>query len=390
MKLKFHSVDCYVLLWALFHIGRCYSISSIMLLLPILMLWSFMDVIWIHRNVKITNFVVIYDIMLVMFILYGSSLLISGYTGIQMKNTDYLVKALQSLLPFYTFYRHSKNHKLDIKRIVFWFPIFAVVAILEYYYQLRNSLIMHFGSSEMSEADEVINNGSYVILGLLPIVFLMKRKVLQLICILGCSYLILVAFKRGPILILFICILYYIFYFFNFSGKRLWFFFLIMGAVFVGYQYLMDFYMTSDFLQARIEQTLEGNSSSRDVIAGKLLSVFSQSDILHLFFGYGAYGTLSLVGRLAHNDWLQILVDQGVIGFLINCLFFWQLFVNWKKCNSEDNSKLAYGIFLIIYFMTSLFSMAFDRIPLYEMVVLSYVITKNEIKPCKKYSLAIN
>lgn len=355
-----------------------------MLMLPVLVVWSLVDMIRLHFNCRVNRFVAIYDVMFAMFTAYGLLLVISPRElmaeGMQIEKTAYLVKVLPSLLPFYTIYRNTLITRINLDKILSWLIIFIVVAVFDYFLQLKNTLMIHFGASDIAGADEIVNNGAYTILGLLPILCLAKRKLVQIGCIISCLYLIITAFKRGPILISTVCVLYYVFYTVNSSKRKLWVFVLVIIAFVVGYHFLMNFLMSSDLLQARLELTMEGYSSQRDDIASSILAAFGNSSFLNILFGHGAYGTVSVVGRLAHNDWLQILFDQGIMGILVHVLFCWQLLVNWRKTEREDNAKLAIGMVVIIYFLTTLFSMAFDRIPLYEMTVLAYIVATNDMK----------
>lgn len=85
----------------------------------------------------------------------------------------------------------------------------------------------------------------------------------------------------------------------------------------------------SDYFNHRIEQTLEGDSSNRDVIYGGLIIHFlDETNALKLFLGNGAQATLKIHGGFAHNDWLELLINNGIIGALIYILLdlFYKIF----------------------------------------------------------------
>lgn len=378
--MKLGNIDIYISIWAVFHIGRYLEVSGITLLLLILFIWSLYDMYMLHRKTRLPRFVRVYDIMFVMFMFYGAMMFL-GITSVgrvelddkEIKSTDYLIKILQSLAPFYTFYRNALKNKYDIHRINAWSVVFIVVAGLDYLLQLRNSLMSHLG-------DEVVNNGSYVVLCLVPIICLFKNKLIQIVALLLCVFTILMAFKRGPILIMAICAIYYLYYTVHSTNNKFWVFALLFGAIVAGYYALNRFILSSDLFQARLELTMEGYNSGRDDIVSNLLDAFKNSNIFNMVFGHGAYGTVLLTGRLAHNDWIQILIDEGIMGIIIHASFCWQLFLLWKNTPKETSEKLSLGTFVIIYLFTTMFSMAFDRIPVYEMVVLAYCAANYGVK----------
>lgn len=377
---KLKAVDIYILIWALFHIGSFFGVGGITFLLPVLIIWSFYDMISLHIKSRLTSFVAVYDIMVVMFTLYGVLFFIqsNNFTAPQFRdiaNSAYLIKVLPSLLPFYTMYRNTIKGDYGIDRIRIWAGLFIVVTILDYFMQLRGAFSQHV------DAEEVVNNGSYLILGLFPIITLFKRKTVQVVSVIACLYLIILALKRGPIIIAAVCILYYLYKTIRYSNNKGWLLVLILIAFAAFYHFLSAFFMSSDLLQTRLQLTMEGYTSGRDDIVASLIDAFANADFFNKLFGHGAYGTISLVGRLAHNDWVQILIDQGIIGVIIHAMFCYQLIRQWIKTPSWDNARIAVGLFVIIYLFTSVFSMAFDRIPLAEMVVLAFFVAKNDSNP---------
>lgn len=377
MKIK--AVDLYIIIWALFHIGSFFNVGGITLLLPVLILWSFYDMVALHIRYRLTRFIAVYDILVLMFTLYGLLFFVNSNSIITAQYHDiaksaYLVKVLPSLLPFYTLYRNALKGEFGIERTRLWVVLFIVVTILDYYMQLKGALSQHV------DAEEVVNNGSYLILGLFPIICLFKNKSIQIFSIITCLYFIMVALKRGPIIIAAICVMYYLYNTFRYSNNKTWLIILFLIAFAAFYHFLASFFMSSELLQTRLHLTIEGYTSGRDDIVASLMDAFFNADFFNKIFGHGAYGTIYLVGRLAHNDWVQILIDQGIIGIVVHALFCYQLIRQWMKTPSADNAKIAVGLFVIIYLSTSVFSMAFDRIPIAEMVVLSLFVANNDNK----------
>ena len=92
----------------------------------------------------------------------------------------------------------------------------------------------------------------------------------------------------------------------------------ILGAIVVVSLVVYNWFITNDYMMHRLEQTLEGNSSGRDVIYTTAWHAwFDCNNLGHYLFGFGYLGTIChplMHGYMAHNDWLEILVDYGLVG----------------------------------------------------------------------------
>ena len=383
-KISITEVDSYVLIWAFFHIGRFLGVPHIMSLLLVVTLWSLKDMIVLHKECKPSQFLKVYDLFFIMLTLYGVVLFFSSVTfsvaGETVNRSSYLKNVVTSLLPFYTFYRNTISGKFVLDSVLkWWIFLFVAVAISDYYYQLKQALMSYYGDTSIEDGEEVINGGSYIILGLFPVICLLRKKVIQFILLGVCAFFIVTSFKRGPILIFAVSLFYYLVYTLHNSKNKFWILILCVLAAVIGFHYLETFMLNSDLFQTRLNVTMEGYTSSRDNIVHNLLVKFTESGLFSLILGHGAYGTIALIGRLAHNDWIQILTDQGIVGVLIHLSLCYQFFKLWKDTSRRNGGKLAVGVFVVIYFMTTLFSMAFDRLPLYELVVLGYFAARRDM-----------
>ena len=113
----------------------------------------------------------------------------------------------------------------------------------------------------------------------------------------------------------------------------------------------------------RIEQTMEGQSSHRDEIYTEAWQLWSTSDnTTNMVIGYGFDGTLNNMsnGHYAHNDWLEILVDYGLIGILSYLLIFFSIIKNIIRTKETDIKLILLACFSI-WFLKTLFSMGFTE-----------------------------
>ncbi|MCF0206128.1 MAG: O-antigen ligase family protein [Bacteroidales bacterium] len=137
-------------------------------------------------------------------------------------------------------------------------------------------------------------------------------------------------------------------------------------------------------LQARFQETIDGNSSGRDAIYSNILDNFFKTDSpKQILFGNGfASSPIVTGGRYAHNDWLEILCGQGILGVILYALFFLFVFqYTFKKSLTRNERYAALSIF-VIWLLKSLFSMGYVDIQTLPLtILLGYIIGVNDNKP---------
>ena len=86
--------------------------------------------------------------------------------------------------------------------------------------------------------------------------------------------------------------------------------FLLLGVVIYS---LFVIYQENTLIQARFD----ADSSGRDSIYSQTLNVWASSELFYEILGHGPLSTVFLIKNYAHNDWLQVLTDFGIIGLLL-------------------------------------------------------------------------
>lgn len=132
-----------------------------------------------------------------------------------------------------------------------------------------------------------------------------------------------------------------------------------------------------------MENMLEGNVSGRDRIYANIFNGWLDSDnFINLLFGYGFAGSrlLSGSGHFAHNDWLELLSNFGLLGVTIYIVLFYSAskFIRNNKWGSDK--KIIFITILGIWFVTTLFSMGYTSMGGYlNAIMLGYLIgSKNK------------
>lgn len=121
---------------------------------------------------------------------------------------------------------------------------------------------------------------------------------------------------------------------------------------------VINIFSSSELLQARLVDTQEGNSSARDLIYGELWSIFTQSDFIIQIFGHGMSQTVPLIGSYAHNDWLELLTNEGVVGVILYASVFITMFNYYRK--NKKRMEVRYAFMFLVAFLCLLFRSSFS------------------------------
>jgi hypothetical protein len=183
--------------------------------------------------------------------------------------------------------------------------------------------------------------------------------------------------KRGAILIGAVGTMILLYSNLKNSSRKIKFLFAILTTVIiVGISKYIDYMMShSEYFMLRYEQTLEGQTSGRDVIYGSLWhTLLSEPAPLYFYLGRGAESTLRIIGKFAHQDWLETFCNNGIIGVIILFVFFYTFGKNvWKsKLYFSRMMFFSFVTLFIITFCKTLFSMSIQNLDLSITMLIGY------------------
>lgn len=332
----------------------------------------------------------ILSILVMVFTIYGVIPLLFGVENVKVNvnSFQFLKFIFLSFLPIYTFYVFWKKNWLDETTIRRWFVIFLFVVIGGFYYSNKKLLAM--AMSVGSSAEEFTNNEGYTVLSLICLLPLFNKKpLIQYGLLTVCMAYVLMGYKRGAITASGFCVLWFVIQTFKMDKAKekktiyrqiiriVLVFGIVFGAIY-GVQYLFS---ESEYFNQRVDSTMSGQSSGRDVYYSFFLNhIYNETKPLRLLFGYGAYGTLVLFGDSAHNDWLEIAIDNGLIVVLIYVGYWISLFTMFFKGKRTSTSTTILGLFVILYFMKTIYSMSYTTVTPYASCALAYAMAYYEHK----------
>lgn len=269
-------------------------------------------------------------------------------------NTSFIGNALSSLLVVSLFAWLADKEVLN-ERFFSIVGIFFIIASIIGFYHYR---VMVLTNQDRDLDSDLTNNSSASFLMLIPMLFLLKNNLQKWLTLMVCLFFLILGAKRGNLLAVVIPILLFITYALKNTRRSVLKIILIFVLLAASAFYVYRWVVSNDYLMDRIEQTQEGDSSNRDRIYLNMWNKWYESDnTTNYIFGYGYQGTSSL-GVSAHSDWLEILVDYGLLGILLYLMIFIAL---TRQILRTKNLQLKYILISasIIWFFKSVYSMGF-------------------------------
>jgi O-antigen ligase len=318
----------------------------------------------LFTGMKFTPFIKMWLLFIVIYTMYFI------FTANYLESSIYKAMML-NFIPFFPFYYFSKQGVLKKEHLI-WFlfivlPIFSVKFV--------QSLVT-LRAERMR--DEVVDNTIYLFIGLLPFVFLIKRKLLSFALLLIIWFLMVQSTKRAAIVCGVIALLLFVVQQVYISDSKIKLkqyivsMILLIAVSYFGYQ----FYAQNQFLQERMGAMLEGDSSGRDMLTQTLLNQWYHSDnIMTYLFGFGYNSARKFTSNVSHNDWVDMLVSFGVIGFLMYLALFRNLILQFIRKDSVRSKKLIFLLVFSIAIITSLTSRWYAASFAYmQMILLPYIL----------------
>lgn len=386
---KLNRCDWFLIVWEVYYLwGVFYPSGGAFptILLGINLLVSIVCAVKICQMSHTPHYFKGLNLLVLMFTIYGVALIIMSpsticynLSGISMTSYNYLKSIYLSILPIYAFYYFGVKGYLTAERLRCWAIIFCVSCIVYYYHNMHQSLLWlaEIGSSR----EEITNNEGYTFLSLIPIWVLFRKKpLLQYTGLALCLAFIIMGMKRGAILIGGVVTCYLIWQIIKNSRRKQRRYIILLTLVLgcAAVYFIMDMMLSSEYFLYRLETTMEGNSSGRDNLYSFFWNYFTKEATFSQFlFGRGANGTLEVYYNYAHNDWLEIAVNQGLLGVIVYGVYWFGFYKTWRYATNIE-SKTILALFGIIYFAKTIFSMSYSDMSYVCTSVLGFALSSTK------------
>lgn len=364
-KQSFNRCDLFLLGWVVYYLQGILYAEGGTLSIALLGILLLISLLYCIRTIQLNDLPVYFkglNVLLLMFTVYGAIHIIMNPGEIHYKESDLILSSYEylktiwlSLLPIYPFYYFSRKGYFNEQKLNRWFFVFVLSCTLTFFRNQRDALLL-------GGLEQATNNSGYLMLSLLPGLVLFQRKnVIQFLLLAYILAFIFIGMKRGAIFIACICLPILLWRSFKLATKRQRFIFFTLAAILVyfGVTFVRYQMQTNEYIMLRILETEAGNSSGRDSLYGFFINYFfNQNSFFSFLFGNGADTTLNIYENYAHNDWLEIAINQGLAGVVIY-LYYWILFFRTWRYSNKGYLRLGLSVLMVVFFMKTFFSMSY-------------------------------
>lgn len=288
-----------------------------------------------------------------------SSLFVSG-------GVTTMIKMLFWTAAFFTAYTLLRKAP---SRIQIPSATFAVIAVLGsvYTYLAREisemALLLNTMGQGMDEFYETALNIVFYPLLTIPWILTLKKGMLRNILLAVVMLSIVVSVKRSALLACAAIMTFYLLFYNRYTTyrskriKRILIPLLLVGSVYiVTERYMSD---TGDFIIERLQNMQEDKGSGRLHIYDQVLERLSLNQAEEWIFGHGTNSVIQNIAmhKSAHNDFLEVLFDYGIIGLAIYlCLHALLISRLWRLYRNGSQYFVSYLASYIIFLFMSMIS----------------------------------
>lgn len=249
----------------------------------------------------------------------------------------------------YTIFSYKSIDKKHVDNVI---VVVTILFALSFNYS-------HF--SRIVESDLIGDNAVFYPLMMLPWVACMSSTAKRWIMIAIISLCAITALKRSGIIILSISVI--LLYYSNFIYKKQIQLKSILTAIFILIGIFVIFHYKADSISnvsQRFEMMSEDGGSGRNDIYKDVINRYKDGDLMQQVFGRGFDSVRSkdrVTSLSAHNDFLEVMYDFGLVGLLLYVLIHFSL-IKWTIQLFRTGSQLAFPIFIsyICFLVMSLVS----------------------------------
>lgn len=242
--------------------------------------------------------------------------------------------------------------------------------------------IYYSGTQREMEGDFVDNMGYYY-LNFIPFLFIIPRHVYVKIAIwLLLNVLIITSAKRGAIITAGAVDIVFLLYMFK-SGdlsKNIFRKIIVLFILICACSFAWNKLQTNSFVLERFTALENGNSSGRDVIYANLIDNWSNKyDAVQTVFGGGFCKSPRINrGLFAHNDWLELLTDLGLVGVFSYLVLIISMLTSGVR-SKDMTIKFTIAAIGCIWLLKTFFSMSYlDENSFILMLLLGIMIAQKQ------------
>lgn len=334
---------------------------SILLIILVCGAWAFVMTALRRQNPTFVVLLILFLLMLaITYVLSPKYVIGTRYEAIgRISTTSQFKNACTFILSFFIGYYISLSKRSNLYNLGL-IGIFYLIASIFIFYYFRTMTLLQ------SEREDIVNNTAYNFVSVIPFIpiFFMtfKRKIWGIASVVLIIIMVMFGAKRGAIACTVISLAFALVYYLHinkFSIKRI---ILVLLVSVIAYLLIVYLYESSNFLQSRVTRTFESGIGMRSIGYSVLFnSWLHDTNFFQFLFGRGSAATVSVWGNYGHQDWLELLTDNGILGVILYAAIFLSAISYIKKSCANNYIKLAMYLCILTWFLRSMFSMGYTN-----------------------------
>lgn len=221
-------------------------------------------------------------------------------------------------------------------------------------------------------------NTIYFIILLLPLILMNENKFVVLFGTLLIAFLTVISFKRTAFLMILVALVVYIILLLNkksisLNKKVTWGIIILSLSLIVYYLYVPFATKSEITVFERLGSIAEDGGSGRNIIYSRVINEIKEFTIIEWLLGrgYNAVAITTKIGTSAHNDFLEIMFDYGIIALFVYCSLIIRICNITAKMFKKNYDLACIGVVAIILFM---FMSSFSHLIIYPTYILYFIV----------------
>lgn len=242
----------------------------------------------------------------------------------------------------YTVFRKGVSHRAFVKMVSF--STIAFFVLFCYNFLIIKNLGIKWQFIE-----------SYFCLMMMPFILLLKGKRKTILFFVVIVAILLSAKRTGSIALIVSFMLYILSRARGFDKKIGAIFLIAFLTIAIWGLFSLFFSEYFELLIGRFESLSEDKGSGRGDLFLMVWELILKSDTSELIFGHGYNSVVEVLEYSAHNDFLEVMYDQGIIGLGLYVCIYISLIRTIKKIN-EKTLRDSFRMSILLFFIVSLTS----------------------------------
>lgn len=281
----------------------------------------------------------------------------------------FIMFAMYFLLIFFcTSIEYNEREIKFLNRMFAYSSIIASISILFWGFFEEGRLTIHINSNTREDENQFCG---YFLVGTVFFIknIVEKRRIfISSICVVLFLFIALLTGSRGGILAIALAVITYLLFYSKSDKNKLkkLFIGLIIGIlILILISNLLKFLSPEIAQRFSLKNVQESGGTGRTDIWKYYLNVFDESPALRKIFGYGSGTVLNLHEKVPHNNWIQLLIENGIVGEIIFVL----LIISFLKTAYKNNNIYLFSV-LIGYIGLTISLSLFSYKPLWGVMLI--------------------